>query len=172
VDHVEAFVVGSPLLDSGIRLMDLPGTNTSDVMDKRIAEWLEMVDLAVFVMDAGQGLTRTARNLSVAGLERKQPPILFVANKIDQCKPTWGTPKEVVEQKKAEMLATLYRKLRAHHAALRPCQDWSASPLFAAISAQNAGNQICEGKPLPEEFKAFRKKLFDLLKERMCWSID
>jgi small GTP-binding protein len=173
IASVEVSIHGSPLLGNGVRLLDLPGVNETDEMDEKVAKYFGSIAVVVFAMDAGPGLTNSgAKTLLEIKAKSAGIPFLFAANKIDQWKKKWGTTEEQVEQKKAEALATLYQKLRTHHAALRPCQDWSASPFFAAVSAQNAGDQYGASESLPPEFVAFEDKLFDLLEGRFNWVIS
>lgn len=170
VDRIEVFIPNSPLLDAGVCLLDLPGANRSEPMDDRIVQMLSSVSLAIFVLHTEQGLTVTAgKLLTKLRAVNVQTPVLFVVNKTDLMHGEMDDSD--LPKIRDDTLAALYGKISEQFSDLRR-HSWSDSPLFAAVSACDAGIALAQGRGLPGDFRDFERKLFELLPDTLELVID
>lgn len=80
ISSVEVFVPNF-LLENGIELVDLPGTNDREEQDRLVRNQLFSADLVINVLDASQLFTLTeAENLQDWLIEREIKSVIFVVN--------------------------------------------------------------------------------------------
>ncbi len=166
VEQPVVIYLPSPLLSIGVELIDLPGKNEHEDIDKIVDKFLQNVDIIIYLFDPSNEWKKQDEQMIVK-LQNSDPslPLMVVASKIDTYE---SNPKDSSHDGTTidDALNTLYMNIKNCHIGMKnqeTCTHYKQSKFFKQVSINYKYNEV--RKQFMKQVEQFIMQRVDPLRE-------